>query len=296
MLTAHRSKLFVPGNRPERFDTALGSGANAIAIDLEDAVPDDQKAVARQAVVEFLERLERAPAASGTRIGVRLNGRTSGFMIEDLMAVVRPGLATVNVPKVEDPIDVVLCAELLNHLESRHAVDAKIGILATIETPPGLGRAAVIAGAHPRLEGLQFGLGDFAAEMDMEATPERLGPAWMTLVGAARMADIAAYDAAYPDMDDLRGFEAWAREARASGFQGKSCIQPDQVAICNEVFGSSAAEIDEAKAIVEAYERTAADGRGAIAFHGRLIDLAHVKQARRRIARANAGDRRGATP
>jgi citrate lyase subunit beta/citryl-CoA lyase len=296
MLPAHRSKLFVPGNRPERFDTALGGGADAIAIDLEDAVPGDQKAVARQAVAEFLGRLERASPARRTKIGVRLNGRTSGFMIDDLMAVVRPGLATVNVPKVEDPIDVILCAELLNHLEERHAVDAEIGILATIETPAGLDRAAAIAAAHPRLEGLQFGLADFAATMELEATPERLRPAWMTLVGAARMADIAAYDAAYPDIDDLPGFEAWAREARASGFQGKSCIHPDQVALCNQVFRPSAAEVDEAKAIVEAYEQAAADGRGAIAFRGRLIDLAHVKTARRLIARAKAEDRRGATP
>ena len=88
MLAAHRSKLFVPGNRPERFDKAMTSGADAIAIDLEDAVPDAENEAARRAVANLLERLESGP----TEIGVRLNGRLSGFMIDDLMAVVRPGL------------------------------------------------------------------------------------------------------------------------------------------------------------------------------------------------------------
>ncbi len=287
MLAAHRSKLFVPGNRPERFDKAIASGADAIAIDLEDAVPDAENEAARRAVAELLERLEGGP----TEIGVRLNGRLSGFMIDDLMAVVRPGLDTVNVPKVEDPIDVILCGELLDYLEARYGVKAKIGILATIETPAGLQRVAEIAGAHPRLKGLQFGVGDFAATMDIEATPERLRPAWMTLITAARAAGIAAYDAAYPGIDDPENLESWAREARASGFHGKSCIHPSQVAICNAVFAPGAAEIEEAEAIVEAYTLAAAEGRGAISFRGRLIDLAHVKQAQAVIARAEATTR-----
>ena len=271
----------MPGNRPELFEKALESGADAISIDLEDAVPAGEKDRARRQIREFLQARDGQAPSSGAAIGVRLNGRASGLMIEDVLGVVRPGLALVNVPKVEDPVAILLCADLLDHVERRRAIQRPVQILATIESPAGLRRAVEIAGAHPRLAGLQFGLGDFAIAMGMQPTPARLLSAWMALVGAAREAGIAAYDSAYAEIDDLAGFAAWAREAKACGFAGKSCVHPRQVAPCNEVFSPSRAEIEAARAVVAAYDAAVAGGRGAINFRGRLIDYPIAEEARR---------------
>ena len=286
MTVPYRSKLFVPGNRPELFDKARVSGADAISIDLEDAVPAGERDRARGLVQEFLAAQNARGTSPGADIGIRLNSRASGVMIEDVLAVVRPGLSLVNVPKVEDPADILLCADLLDHVERQHRFPDAVQILATIESPAGIRRAAEIATAHPRLAGLQFGVGDFVIAMGMVANPARLMPAWMAVVGAAREAGIAPYDSAYGDIDDLAGFEAWAREAKACGFAGKSCVHPRQVAGCNRVFAPSEAEIEDARAVVEAYDAALATGRGAITFRGRLVDFPIAEQARRIAAMA----------
>ncbi len=274
----YRSKLFVPGNRPELFAKALASGADAVSIDLEDALPAGERATARQLVCDFLDQQGQA---AGAEVVVRLNSRASGVMIEDMLAVVRPGLQMVNVPKVEDPNDILLCADILDHMERQWNFDRPVGILATIESPAGVRRVAEIAGAHHRLAGLQFGVGDFAISMGMTASPARLMPAWSALVGAAREAGIAAYDSAFTDIADLSGFAAWAAEARACGFAGKSCIHPSQVDACNRAFSPTRAEIEQAKAIVEAYDQAVASGRGALTFKGQLIDYPFAEEARR---------------
>jgi len=277
----YRSKLFVPGNRPALFEKALASGADAISIDLEDAVPAAERAAARQLVADFLNRRGPRTPATEAEVIVRLNGRESGLMIEDMLAAIRPGLQMVNVPKVEDPIAILLCADVLDHIERRYEFDQPVNILATIESPAGVRRAAEIAGAHRRLAGLQFGVGDFAISMGMTASPARLMPAWSAVVGGAREVGIAAYDSAYTDIADLSGFEAWAAEAKACGFVGKSCIHPSQVDACNKAFSPSRAEIEKAKAIVEAYDQAVASGRGALAFEGQLIDYPFAEEARR---------------
>ena len=106
-------------------------------------------------------------------------------------------------------------------------------------------------------------------------------PTWMALVGAAREAGIAPYDSAYGSVDDLAGFEIWARAAKACGFAGKSCVHPRQVDSCNRVFAPSETDIEDARAVVEAYDAAVATGRGAITFRGRLIDYPIAEQARR---------------
>jgi citrate lyase subunit beta/citryl-CoA lyase len=130
--------------------------------------------------------------------------------------------------------------------------------------------------------------------MGMSASPTRLMPAWSALVGAAREVRIAAYDSAYTDITDLAGFAAWAAEAKACGFSGKSCIHPSQVDACNKAFSPSPAEIEKANAIVAAYDRAVASGRGALSFEGQLIDYPFAEEARR-IANLPAANRREAT-
>ena len=173
------------------------------------------------------------------------------------------------------------CADFLDHIERQYEFAQPVSILATIESPAGVRRAAEIAGAHRRLAGLQFGVGDFAISMGMTASPPRLMPTWSTLIGAAREAGIAAYDSAFADIADLSGFKAWAREARACGFVGKSCIHPSQVDACNKAFSPTQAEIEKAQAIVDAYDRAVASGRGALTFEGQLIDHPIAENARR---------------
>jgi citrate lyase subunit beta/citryl-CoA lyase len=280
----HRSKLFVPGNRPALFQKALTSGADTISIDLEDAVPAGETATARQVVADFLRDLDPAAVPTGVEIGVRLNGRDSGKMVADILAAVRPGLHWVNVPKVEDPVDILLCADLLDHMEQQYDFPQQIAILATIETPKGVRQAAEIAAAHPRLTGLQFGVGDYGIAMGITPTTTRLMPAWMAVVGAAREAGIAAYDSAFVDIEDTVGFAAWCEEARACGFAGKSCIHPKQVAQCNASFSPSTKEIEEARAIVEAYDDAVAGGLGALTFRGKLVDYPFAEAARRLVA------------
>jgi citrate lyase subunit beta/citryl-CoA lyase len=285
MTAPYRSKLFVPGNRPDLFDKAVKSKADSISIDLEDAVPAAERGNARAAIQSFLAARAEQPA--GPDIVVRINSRASGLMTEDLTAVVLPGLNIVNLPKVEDPSDIIDCVEIIDQLVRQTDQQNSPGILATIESPAGIRRAAEIATAHPAVSGLQFGVGDFAISMGMQATPARLMPAWMSLVGAAREAGIAVYDSAYTDIADLQGFEAWAREAKACGFDGKSCIHPSQVDACNRAFGLSKAEIDFAQGMVDAYDQAVASGRGAVTFKGQLVDYPIAENARRIAAMKN---------
>jgi citrate lyase subunit beta/citryl-CoA lyase len=281
MTTHYRSKLFVPGNRPDWFDKAISSGADAISIDLEDAVPSAQRPVARSAIQQFFDIRAGHERQTGPDVVVRINSRASGLMIEDLMAIVRPGLAVVNLPKVEDLSDIVVCAEVINHQVRQTGCSRPVAILATLESPTGVRRAAEIATAHPLVAGLQFGVGDFAISMGLQATPTRLMPTWMAVVGGAREAGIAAYDSAFADIADLHGFEVWAREAKACGFAGKSCIHPSQVAPCNRIFSPTREEVEAARAVVDAYDEAVAAGRGALTFKGRLVDYPIAENARR---------------
>jgi citrate lyase subunit beta/citryl-CoA lyase len=281
MTAPYRSKLFVPGSRPELFDKAMRSGADAISIDLEDAVASAERPMARQAVAQFLDLQADQEDPAGPDVVVRVNSRVSGLMIEDLMAIVRPGLAVINLPKVEDPVDVVVCAEVIEYLVGQNDCPEPVTILVTLESPTGIRRADEIAKAHPLVTGLQFGVGDFAISMTMQASTTRLMPIWMSLVGAAREADIAVYDSAFTDIADLEGFDVWAREAKACGFVGKSCVHPSQVLPCNRVFNPTRREIEMAQEVVDAYDEAVAAGRGALTFKGQLVDYPIAEDARR---------------
>jgi citrate lyase subunit beta/citryl-CoA lyase len=278
-----RSKLFVPGNRPERMRKAALLEADALSLDLEDAVPPDEKAAARAAVVAFLAEV---PLRQQTWI--RINARDSGELVADMLALAGLPIDVINVPKAEHPRDVHLVDDLVDHLERLPGHRGVFAIVPTIETAAGLRNALAIAQASPRVVALQLGSGDLRKSTGILATVEGLRPVRVMLSLAAAEAGVGVMDSAYTDIDNPTGFEAEARDARALGFKGKSCIHPSQVPMANRIFLPTEAEVAEARAIVEAFDAALARGIGAIQVGGKLVDGPIVDDARRVLAQRGA--------
>ena len=286
-----RSMLFVPGSRPDMIAKAAASDADAVCIDLEDAVAPDQKAASRGHVIAALRDVD---FGRRTRI-VRINGLDTPFAYRDVVDVVEAAgerLDSVMVPKVGSARDVIFVDMLLTQIESGHRIIRPIGIEAQIETAAGFLHAAEIAGASTRLDALIFGAGDYAASMGMpsSAIGERdafdegyPGDRWHAvmhgIVAAARTHGLRCMDGPYAGYTDAAGLEQAARRARALGFDGKQCIHPAQAPIVNRVFTPSAEETAKASALVQAYDRAIAEGRGVAVHDGRMIDAASLRMA-----------------
>ncbi|TKR31018.1 CoA ester lyase [Luteimonas gilva] len=278
-----RSKLFVPGSRPELFAKALASEADALSFDLEDAVAAERKAEARTAVAEFVGS-EKALNAAKVVI-VRVNAPGTLEFEEDLAAVARDGVALLNLPKIESAQALQAAAVLIEHAETKNRVERPIQWLINIETPKALANAASIAAAHPRVAGLQLGLGDLFGPYGIDRRDAANVHAAMFAVRmAAAQSGVFALDGAYPDLDDAAGFSAEAGMARRLGFAGKSCIHPRQVALANAAFAPSEEELASARRIVAAAEQAAARGDGVCVVDGKMIDLPYLKQAQALLA------------
>ena len=280
-----RSKLFVPGVRPELFAKALASAADLLSLDLEDAVPAHAKAVARAVVAAFV----RSPEAKASRQSmiVRVNAPRSPYFDDDLRAVALPGLELINLPKAESAADVVAAVAALEAAEVANGVTEPIGLLINIETPAALRCAAEIATAHPRVLGLQLGLGDLFEPLGIDRHDVASVHAAMFAVRmAAGEAGIFALDGAYGDVRDADGYRREAAMARRLGFVGKSCIHPSQIALANEAFGASDDEVAAARRVVEAAREATARGHGAVLVDGRMIDAPFVERAEAILAAA----------
>lgn len=280
-----RSKLFVPGGRPELFAKAMASQADAISFDLEDAVPAEGKDQARAVLAAYLRGLTPAQAA-GRCIIVRINAYDSPCFSDDLRALAIPGVALINVPKLESAETVVAVAERLAAAERANGVASPIGLLVNIETPAGLANAAALATAHPRVAGLQLGLGDLFAPFAIARTPANVHAAMFAVRMAAARAGIFACDGAWPDVADEAGFLAEAALARDLGFSGKSCIHPRQVALAHQVFSVDHEALAHARRVVEAAAEAQARGHGAFLVDGRMVDAPYLARARALLAAA----------
>ena len=270
-----RSKLFVPGGRPELFAKALAGPADALSFDLEDSVPESGKARAREDVAAFVRSPEAV--ASGKLLIVRVNARDSAHFEHDLAALAGAPLDIVNLPKVESAEQVRAASKRLRAMWPQGAVP---GLLANIETPRGLRESAAIAGADEILVGLQLGLGDLFEPFGIDRSKrENLHAVMFALRMAAAEAGVFAYDGAFAGIDDEAGFRAEAALSRSLGFLGKSCIHPRQVEWANEVFRASEAEIAHARKVVEAAQAAHAQGRGAFVVDGRMVDAPYLKRA-----------------
>ena len=278
-----RSKLFVPGSRPELFAKALAGAADAISIDLEDAVEEGRKAEARAQVGGLLRSMP--PSSSGKVIIVRVNGLDSRHIEADLDAVVWPALDLLNLPKAESADDILALAKALARLESERGIERHIGILATIKSPQGLRRAASIAAADPRVAGLQIGFGDLFEPLGIDRQDAAaVHQVQLQMRLAAGEAGVWAYDAAYAVVKDPEGFRKEAEAARRLGYLGKSCIHPSQVALANEVFRPADAEIAWALRVTEAAQEAKGKGIGAFLVDGRMIDAPFIQRAETMLA------------
>jgi len=280
-----RSKLFVPGSRPELFAKALGSEADGISIDLEDAVAELRKAEARATVAEWLRA--RDASADGKLVIVRVNAMDTPHFEADVAAVVRPGLDVLNIPKPESADAVRAASALVQRAERANGVTAPVRLLLNIESPGALRAAAALAGADARVMGLQVGLGDLFEPLgidrhEMAAVQQVLFAVRM----AAGEAGVEAYDGAFADVRNADGYVAEAQLARRLGFAGKSCIHPSQVALANQAFRPTDAEIAHALKVTQAAVDAQARGVGAYMVEGRMIDPPFVRRAEAIVATA----------
>ena len=274
-----RSKLFVPGTRPELFAKALTSAADAICLDLEDAVSEPRKDEARETVRKFLESGEAA--ASLKTLIVRINAMDTPHFERDVAAVAQAGVHLINLPKPQSPAHARTAAEAIERAERANGAHAPIGLLLNIETPAALRTAAELALAHPRVAGLQLGLGDLFEPLGIaRREPSAIRQAMFAVRIAAGEAGLYAYDSAFADIRDAEGFRAEAMLARDLGFLGKTCIHPSQIAIANEVFRPTDEEIAHARKVVEAAREADAKGVGAYGVDGKMIDTPFVIRAR----------------
>ena len=279
-----RSKLFVPASRPELFTKALTSAADAISFDLEDAVEASRKGMARAALVELFES---GLPAHDKLIVVRVNAVDTEYFAADLEAIVRSKVDVVNLPMVESADSVRAAADALERWERARNLTRPIGILANIESPRGLRLAAEIAGAHPRIVGLQIGFGDLFSPLGIAAVePSATQAVRVAVRMAAGEAGVQAYDGAYVDIKDIDGFRRDAQAAQRLGYAGKSCIHPTQIAAANDVFRPSDAEVGHALRVVQAAQDSLGRGVGAFVVDGRLVDGPFITQAEHTVALA----------
>ena len=273
-----RSKLYVPASRPELFDKALASEADAISFDLEDAVQERRKVEARRTLHAFLK--ETPPRPRGKTLIVRVNGLQTAHFEADVAAVAWPSVDMINVPKPESAEDVRAAAAVLARYEAGRGIARPIGILANVESPRGLRLAFEIASADPRVVGLQLGLGDLFEPFGIDRADARAVYGMQLAVRlAAAEAGVWACDTVYGAVKDPDGYTREAEGARRLGFIGKSCIHPSQVPLANAVFRPSDAEIAAAVRVVDAARGAETDGIGAFLVDGRMIDIPFIERA-----------------
>lgn len=264
-----RSYLYVPGNRPDRFGKARAAGADAVIIDLEDAVPATEKAAARAALAAWLSP-ERA-------VLVRVNAADTEWFEADLAACDAAGVIGIVLPKAENVDDAVIS---LCHRRSS-------ALLPLIETAAGMAQAAAVA-STPCVQRLLFGTIDFQLELGIDGDGDELLAFRSQLVLVSRIAGIQApVDGPCTAWDDLDRIQTDARRARKLGFGGKLCIHPKQIASVNAAFSPSEAEIAWARKVVEAAQRS---GGAAVALDGRMIDRPVILRAERTLREAGGAD------
>jgi citrate lyase subunit beta / citryl-CoA lyase len=283
-----RSLLFVPGDSDRKFAKANGIGADALILDLEDSVAPGRKAFARAAVKDLL--------GGGTRpwsFLVRINPFGTGLTLDDLAAVVRPGLDGILIPKVNGIEDVDLISHYVDVLEVATGVapgHVKLLVVAT-ETPAAMIGFSGYARKNERLVAMTWGAEDLSAALGALSNKEADGSwtfpylvARAQCLFAAGAADVAALDTLYVDFKDKEGLAQSCRIARRDGFVGRIAIHPDQIATINECFTPSEADLAHARRVIAAF--AAAPDVGTVGIDGKMYDIPHLVAARRALASA----------
>ena len=288
-----RSLLAVPANNPRMVEKALASEADAVFLDLEDAVAPDNKVAARKGVIRAVREFDWR----GRPTMFRANAPDTPWFYRDLIEIAEEAgaaLDTVLVPKVSSAADLHALAVLLSGLEMAGGLDpGKVRVEAQVENAEGLINADEVAHATNRLTALHFGPGDFAAslrmprksigtadEWDAAYPGHRFHYAMQRIVAAARAAGLRALDGPVADFRDEEALRESCTVARALGFDGKWCIHPAQIGVVNEIFSPTEEEVEWAEKVIAAYQEANAGGSGAVSVDGQMVDAASIRMAR----------------
>jgi citrate lyase subunit beta/citryl-CoA lyase len=268
----------MPGSNARAMEKARELSADALILDLEDAVAPDAKELARAQVCEAVT----ARGFGKREVVVRINALSTAWGEADLAAAAEAKPDAILVPKVSS-------AKELHEVEAKLS-GADVAVWAMIETPLAIFSLADIAGAGGRLACFVMGTNDLIKEFRGTHTPDRqnLAASLSLSVAAARAFDLAVIDGVYNDITNTDGFYETCRQGRAFGFDGKTLIHPSQIAPCNEVFAPAHSEVEAARKIIAAFDRPENRGKGAIALDGRMVELLHAEIARRTVALADA--------
>ncbi len=261
--------------------------ADAIILDLEDAVPLTEKETARIFIKDSIDLV----GSGNSSVYVRVNALTTKLTMEDLEAVALPGLEGIVLPKCESHNEVISAEKLIGKVERKKKLKLRnLVLLPTLETAKGVLNSYEIASASKRVAAISFGAVDFTRDMGTSISRDgsELMYARSRIAVAARAAEVQAIDTPWIDIADRDGFVKDSRFARQLGFRGKLLIHPGQIQTVNEVFSPSQGEVEYAKKVVDAFQTAQAKGLGAISLEGRMIDIANYRQARDLLALAEA--------
>jgi citrate lyase beta subunit len=278
----YRSVLYMPGSRPRALEKARSLPADALILDLEDAVAPSEKPRARELVAEAVA----AGGYGGRKLLVRVNALDTEWGPADVARAAAAGPDAILLPKAERADDIRRLAALIDE----GGAPASTRIWAMMETPRGILNAGAIAAAHPRLEGFVLGTNDLVKDLGATHTADRV-PLVASLglcLLAARAEGLVCVDGVYNAFQDEDGLRAACLQGREMGFDGKTLIHPDQIAVANAVFAPSPEDLALAREQVAAFEAAEARGEGVAVVNGRIVENLHVVSARRLIARAEA--------
>ncbi len=277
-----RSMLYMPGANTRALEKARELAADALILDLEDAVSPDAKVEARRNVVEAV----KAGGYGGRELLIRVNGLETPWGYEDIAAAAKANPHGILLPKVDSAATVRAAEKIMVEAGAAPAV----ALWCMMETPRAILRAEEIAAATPRLAGFVMGTSDLAKDLHAHHTPLRLPmltSLTITLL-AARAEGLAVLDGVYLDLNDEAGFAAACQQGVELGFDGKTLIHPKQIAAANAAFAPSAQEIDYSRRIIAAHEAARAAGKGVVVVDGKLVEGLHVENAKRLVALSDA--------
>ncbi|NBZ88645.1 HpcH/HpaI aldolase/citrate lyase family protein [Stagnihabitans tardus] len=294
-----RSELAVPASNPTMIDKAAEGAADYVFLDLEDAVAPPEKEQARKNAIQALNDIDWA--GKGKTVSVRINGLDTHYMYRDVVDVMEQAgdrVHTLLVPKVGETGDLYMVEAMVNQIEMAKGFKTRVGLEALIETALGMANVEDIARFGGRLEAMHFGVADFAASMRARTVnigglnPVYPGDQWHAaiarMVTACRAFGLRAIDGPFGDFSDPEGYKAGARRAAALGCEGKWAIHPSQVALANEVFSPTEAEVTKARRIIEELRAAEAKGKGAASLDGKMIDAASERMAANVLVVADA--------
>ena len=282
-----RSLVFVPGNRSNMLERALGFDADVIMVDLEDSVPPGEKAAACDLAREWVPKF----AEAGKQVMVRINALETGLASGELAAVVSSDLVGISIGKGNTAWDLQQVDRLLAPLESKANMEpGSIKVIPWIETAMAIVHVYEMATASNRVVGIAFGGEDYTNDMAITRSDfgEECYFARSTVAVAARAAGVAGLDGPFVGFRDPEGLKTDAGAARKMGYTGKFAIHPAQINVINETFSPLPEDVAYARRVVEAWEEAEAAGRGSLSIDGRMVDVPVVKRAQNLLAQADA--------